>query len=399
MTSTLPPSPDVLPDISPVPSYSTEPKSGQVNIAGSPLAKTSHREDEKLESKASNDHSDLGTSRRETDHSEYISSKTARPDNTPVQVLVLPFTSRTISYATYGPPSQTTLFILHSLPGSRLEASLFASLATEHDVRVIGVDRPGYGMASFDGSRAVRDYATDIQALADHLGIAQFSVLGLSGGGAYALSCALSIEPTRLLATGVYDGIGPVHQTGVLHMGLSLRDKITWALFAHSASLGQWAGRRWLSRKEIQADPAKLSKRLSKRIRRIHDPATKSSYEDQQETIVRSRCEALRQGPEGFFADMGLLAGDWGFKVVDIPKDRRIVLRYSSTNRKDRTKMGRWICSRLGGREVDHLRAGPEGGPVGRGPSTQLRVFRQDLPEFLSDEHRSELFKSIMSIP
>src|SRR5439155_21285508 len=49
----------------------------------------------------------------------------------------------------------------------------------------------------------------DVVEAADALGIARFAVLGVSGGGPYALACAAKI-PDRLTAAGIVCGVAPL---------------------------------------------------------------------------------------------------------------------------------------------------------------------------------------------
>ena len=94
---------------------------------------------------------------------------------------------RTLGYSEYGSPTGNTLFYFGS---SRLEACLLARAAANAGVRVIGTDRPGMGLSQFQPGRRLLDWPADVVALADHLGIARFAVVGVSAGGPHALACA-----------------------------------------------------------------------------------------------------------------------------------------------------------------------------------------------------------------
>ena len=52
------------------------------------------------------------------------------------------------------------------------------------------VERPGVGASTPHRYRRIADFAADAAAVADHLGHERFAVVGLSGGGPYALACA-----------------------------------------------------------------------------------------------------------------------------------------------------------------------------------------------------------------
>ncbi len=68
-----------------------------------------------------------------------------------------------------------------------IEARVLAAQARKTDIRLIGIDRPGMGRSQFQKRRCLLDWPDDVMELADYLGIERFAVLGVSGGGPYAL--------------------------------------------------------------------------------------------------------------------------------------------------------------------------------------------------------------------
>jgi pimeloyl-ACP methyl ester carboxylesterase len=90
---------------------------------------------------------------------------------------------RRLGYAQYGQPDGEPIVYFHGHPGSRLEARLAHEPAAAPGLRVIALDRPGYGLSDFLPGRAITDWPADVTAAADALGIGRFSVAGASGGG------------------------------------------------------------------------------------------------------------------------------------------------------------------------------------------------------------------------
>jgi pimeloyl-ACP methyl ester carboxylesterase len=123
---------------------------------------------------------------------------------------------RQLGYDEYGPSDGKPLFYFHGTPSSRKDWHALGNegLAEKLGVRVIVADRPGIGLSSFQPGRRIGDWAIDVEALADALGLERFAVLGYSGGGPYALACAQKI-PQRLTAVGVVAGEGPADQPGI----------------------------------------------------------------------------------------------------------------------------------------------------------------------------------------
>ncbi len=103
-----------------------------------------------------------------------------------------------LTFTDEGPRQAPVLLALHGIPGSGRAFRYLAPQVTGH-VRLVRVDLPGFGgsapsaeaVVSLDGRSRV------LVALADHLGLERFAVLGHSLGGASALVLAAS-EPTRV---------------------------------------------------------------------------------------------------------------------------------------------------------------------------------------------------------
>jgi pimeloyl-ACP methyl ester carboxylesterase len=75
----------------------------------------------------------------------------------------------------------------------------------EFGVRLITADRPGYGRSDPQPGRGILSWTADVEALAGSLGIQEFSVMGHSSGGPYALACADAM-PDRVKLSAVTEG-------------------------------------------------------------------------------------------------------------------------------------------------------------------------------------------------
>ena len=76
---------------------------------------------------------------------------------------------RTIAYAEWGDAHGDPVFYFHGWPGSRLEAALCGDAARRHHVRLISLDRPGYGRSTSQRNRTIGAWARDVTAVADAL--------------------------------------------------------------------------------------------------------------------------------------------------------------------------------------------------------------------------------------
>jgi pimeloyl-ACP methyl ester carboxylesterase len=107
-----------------------------------------------------------------------------------------------------GRPEGAPLVFFHGTPGGRLQAALGDGAAWRAHVRLVSFSRPGYG-GTTDAVTTLTSVAHDACAVADALGIVVFDVLGVSGGGPYALATAAA-HADRVRAVGVVAGIGPL---------------------------------------------------------------------------------------------------------------------------------------------------------------------------------------------
>jgi pimeloyl-ACP methyl ester carboxylesterase len=98
---------------------------------------------------------------------------------------------RVITGVEVGDPAGVPVLYFHGTPGSAVEAVHLAAHAHAHGVRVVALDRPGIGGSTQARHRTVRSWAADASDVATELGLDRPGVLGYSGGGPYALACAL----------------------------------------------------------------------------------------------------------------------------------------------------------------------------------------------------------------
>ena len=109
---------------------------------------------------------------------------------------------RTSYYIDEGKPGQRAVVFMGG-QGTSLEAfqlSEFARSSREElGLRVISVERNGFGESELDLDLRYPDYNAEVLAVLDHLGINRFAILGISGGGAYAAHLAAAV-PNRVIS-------------------------------------------------------------------------------------------------------------------------------------------------------------------------------------------------------
>ena len=77
---------------------------------------------------------------------------------------------RQIGFAEFGAPQGRAVFWLHGTPGARRQIPTEARVyAEDHNIRLIGVDRPGIGSSTPHQYETISSFADDLRTIADTL--------------------------------------------------------------------------------------------------------------------------------------------------------------------------------------------------------------------------------------
>lgn len=239
------------------------------------------------------------------------------PDPTRDQTLPLR-DGRKLGFAIYGDPNGRPEFFLHGLPGSRLGARIADKVAARLGIRVIALDRPGFGLSDFKPGRTIADWPDDLVQAADILGADRFAVIGLSGGSPYAAACAFSI-PQRLTSVAIVSGMSPLHTPGAT-AGMRRSTRVFFAL-AHRLPWITRPAMWWLGR-QARHDAGRLIDKISARLL----PADKAvlARPEVRQNFQDDIAEAFRHGSRGPARDLSLLARPWGFSLEEIKMEVHI---------------------------------------------------------------------------
>lgn len=116
---------------------------------------------------------------------------------------------RRLSFAEYGSRSGQAVIWMHGTPGGRRQIPFAArEYAVRNGLRVIGIDRPGIGSSTPHLYESILDWTGDLEVLLDTLEVDTLHVIGLSGGGPYALAAGVAM-PDRVHGVAVLGGVAP----------------------------------------------------------------------------------------------------------------------------------------------------------------------------------------------
>ncbi|HET8960197.1 alpha/beta hydrolase [Nocardioides sp.] len=127
---------------------------------------------------------------------------------------------RRLSFAEYGSRGGQAIVWMHGTPGARRQIPLEArTYAEQQGLRIIGIDRPGIGSSTPHLYPDILDWTRDLEILLDTLGIDTVRLIGLSGGGPYALAAGVGL-PDRVHGIGVLGGVAPTVGLDAVEGGL-----------------------------------------------------------------------------------------------------------------------------------------------------------------------------------
>lgn len=151
---------------------------------------------------------------------------------------------RHLGFAEYGAPQGPLVLWFHGTPGARRQLPPIArDTALALGLRIVCPERPGVGDSTEHVYDRVRDWAVDAGTVAERLGYDRFMVVGLSGGGPYALACAHEF-PDQVVAVGLLGSVTPVAGDDIASSGpVSLARPFNRVIGAarRPLGLGLWA--------------------------------------------------------------------------------------------------------------------------------------------------------------
>ena len=234
---------------------------------------------------------------------------------------------RDLAWIEVGDPGGNPVVALHGSPGRGTDFAPYHSTALKCGVRVIAVDRPGYGRSSYQPRRCLSDWPRDVSQLVDHLGIERFGVIAHSAGGPHALACARFLA-SRLLGCGVLSGLAPQASAPITD-GMLLFNRIQTTLYRHwprnldVVAVGLWDLVTPLVAPMLRYARRHPEREIDRSMRRmvpecdlavVSRPEIRRNLVEEVATLNRATLRASTQ-------DMAIGIRDWGFepRAIEMP--------------------------------------------------------------------------------
>jgi len=227
--------------------------------------------------------------------------------------LLLP-DGRVLEALVAGPSDGDLLVFHHGSPGAAVPMAFLEAAAAERGLRLVTASRPGFGGSSRQVGRRVADAASDIAALADHLGAARFFVLGWSGGGPHALACA-ALLPGRVRAVATMGGVAPYDADGLdWTAGMGEDNQVEYPTAARDpGELAAWMAPHAEALATVAA--ADIVAELRSLISPVDEPFCSEEF---GVVLADSFHAAFAHGPGGWYDDDLAFVSAWGFDPAAI---------------------------------------------------------------------------------
>jgi len=280
---------------------------------------------------------------------------------------------RRIAYSELGDSAGRPVIYAHGFPSSRREALLLHESAVAAGARIITSDRPGYGDSDDAPRRQLSDWPDDVLRLADHLRLGRFAVLGVSGGGPYALACAWripAVDPGRMAGCAMVCPLGPLYIPELLRA-------MNWAVRANLAIGKQPA---WIADLLFGRYTTAVLHRwpaLVEKVRHIAAPPADQKVlgeGDNAAVLNATIADAMRDRAQGARRDLVLYTHDWKLPFAEVTDP--VTIWHGQADGTVPIKHARWYAEHLSQARLNEL---PDEGHY----SVPLLYSRRILDELL----------------
>lgn len=255
---------------------------------------------------------------------------------------------RQLEYVEAG-PADGPVILFH--PGTPNAATLFSQItepASAFGLRIISYSRPGYASSTPQPGRRVADAVSDVQALLDVLGVAEFRTLGWSGGGPHALACA-ALLPQRCRAAAILAGVAPYPAHGIEFLAGMDQDNVEEfsAAIAGQAELEAYLAPQAGPLQAITGDS--VVQGMAGLLSGPDQAALTGEFADEMAAALR---RSVQSGLAGWRDDDLAFVRDWGFRPADISVP--VAIWQGRQDRMVPFAHGQWLAAEIPGAEA-HL--------------------------------------------
>lgn len=253
---------------------------------------------------------------------------------------------RIVEYWEGGDPDGRPVVQHPGTPATRIFGRWGHEAAVAAGVRLVAVNRPGYGGSTPYAGASLLATGRDTAAVAALLGMQDYGVLGISGGGPFAVATGVA-DPGRVRCVAVVAGVGPWR---ILDDPTEdLEERACLALLDAGDAAGAEAGMRalaeeWFSGLRLLEDGARVDEVLAEPECPV---SALARDEDYRALWVTNMALVLGRG-DGYVFDNLAWGGTWDVDPSDVVAPTVVWDSALGAG----ARHGRWYAERIAGSEL-----------------------------------------------
>ena len=224
-----------------------------------------------------------------------------------------------LAYQIYGKGKRTVILFHGLVGGSRLNAEMLSHI-DERDIRVITLERFGYGDSSQVHLERIADWVPFMKKVAAELNIKKTDIIGISAGAPYAYMAAYAL-PEVVEKVWILSGVPAVYEADILcHYEKRAQSQYRELLEADFIALQEY-----------------YTKHIEKTLKTIRDGG--------EQYLIRTMEEIIKQNCYGMALESKLQITPWGFDAGTI--EQPLTMYHSRKDKMIPFKAAREMSSRL----------------------------------------------------
>lgn len=221
---------------------------------------------------------------------------------------------RTLSYIDAGDPAGVPALFIIGSPSSAAGGLAFAGAAERNGVRMLSIDKPGYGQSTRQPRRSLLSFGEDVRELCDSLGWERVAVIGQSGGGPHAMAAA-HVLGDRASTLCLLSSGGPSSEAWASEAKDNPLIRTTTLL----ANRAPWLmPLPMLGIRATMGNPERARKLFKKQEPKLTPRERQDMQGPEAEGIFVGIAEAFSSGTGAAADEFYAICAPWGFRVEDI---------------------------------------------------------------------------------
>lgn len=210
----------------------------------------------------------------------------------------------------WGDLDKPVVILMHGFPGCADHGRLMTSTPMIDSIRLIAMDRPGYGKSENQKKLTPMLFAAQIVDLLSHLNIDKVSILSVSGGAPFAMALATLLKD-RVQKLSSVAGVAPLTLKNCRYMNAN--QKKAWMLSNLMPKKVLEMGLNYVWKANMKnIDELLFSATFSVPDQKVFD------HPEVGPLLGEFLKNSLAPGPHGVMRDLKIYSKHWGFNFQDI---------------------------------------------------------------------------------